>query len=75
MRIHPVLAPPLDKYLNLVVTPILDQQKAGGAVAEKFEVAYLRSFDFSDTPRAQVEKIYARWVAGGTPDAADYKLL
>ena len=75
MRIHPVLAPPLDKYLNLVVTPILDQQKAGGAVAEKFEVAYLRSFDFSDPPRVQVEKIYARWVAGGTPDAAEYKLL
>ncbi|MHB1936688.1 MAG: amidohydrolase family protein [Acidobacteriaceae bacterium] len=70
-------APPatLDKYLNQVVTPILEQQKAGGAVAEKFEVAYLRSFDFSDPPRPQVEKIYSRWVAGGTPDAADYKLL
>jgi hypothetical protein len=65
----------LDEYLNHVVTPILEQQKAGGAVAEKFEVAYLRSFDFSDPPRAQVEKIYARWFGGGTPDAADYKLL
>ena len=65
----------LNEYLTHVVTPILEQQKAGGAVAEKFEVAYLRSFDFSDPPRAQVEKIYARWVAGGTPDAADYKLL
>jgi uncharacterized protein len=65
----------LDEYLRHVVTPILEQQKAGGAVAEKFEVAYLRSFDFSDPPRAQVEKVYSRWVGGGTPDAADYKLL
>jgi hypothetical protein len=65
----------LDEYLRHVVTPILEQQKAGGAVAEKFEVAYLRSFDFSDPQRAQIEKIYARLVVGGTPDAADYKLL
>lgn len=70
-------APPatLDKYLSQVVTPILEQQKAGGAVAEKFEVAYLRSFNFSDPPRAEAEKIYSRWVGHGTPDAADYKML
>jgi hypothetical protein len=67
--------PTLDAYLTQVVTPTLERQKAGGAVAEKFEVAYLRSFDFSDPPRAQVEKIYARWAHGGTPDNADYKLL
>ncbi|MES2222235.1 MAG: amidohydrolase [Acidobacteriota bacterium] len=65
----------LDEYLSHVVTPILEQQKAGGAVAEKFEVAYLRSFDFSDPPRQQVEKIYAKWAHGGVPDAAEYKLL
>ena len=72
-----IAAPPptLDAYLATVVTPTLERQKAGGAVAEKFEVAYLRSFDFSDPPRAQVEKIYARWVRGGTPDPGDYKLL
>lgn len=69
-------APPtLDAYLTEVVTPTLERQKAGGAVAEKFEVAYLRSFDFSDPPRTQVEKTYARWVRGGVPDANDYKLL
>ena len=67
--------PTLDAYLAQVVTPTLERQKAGGAVAEKFEVAYLRSFDFSDPPRAQVENIYARWIRGGTPDANDYKLL
>lgn len=72
-----VTSPPasLDAYLTSVVTPTLERQRAGGAVAEKFEVAYLRSFDFSDPPRAQVEKIYAKWAGHGTPDPADYKLL
>jgi predicted TIM-barrel fold metal-dependent hydrolase len=65
----------LDEYLKRVVTPILERQKAGGAVAEKFEVAYLRSFNFSDPPRAEAEKIYASWVGRGAPDAAAYKLL
>ncbi len=70
-------APPatLDGYLKRVVTPTLERQKAGGAVAEKFEVAYLRSFNFSDPPRAEVEKIYGKWVGGGQPNAAEYKLL
>jgi predicted TIM-barrel fold metal-dependent hydrolase len=67
--------PTLNGYLTQVVTPTLERQKAGGAVAEKFEVAYLRSFDFSDPPRAQAENIYARWIRGGTPDANDYQLL
>ncbi len=67
--------PTLDAYLTQVVTPTLEHQKAGGAVAEKFEVAYLRSFDFSDPPRDQAAKVYARWVHGGTPDPGDYKLL
>jgi hypothetical protein len=65
----------LDEYLTHVVTPILEQQKAGGAVAEKFEVAYLRSFDFSDPPHPLVEKVYSKWVSGGVPDASEYKLL
>ena len=65
----------LDAYLEKVVTPTLERQKAGGAVAEKFEVAYLRSFDFTDPPQSQVAKIYAKWAGHGTPDPADYKLL
>ncbi|HEY1809520.1 MAG TPA: amidohydrolase family protein [Acidobacteriaceae bacterium] len=70
-------APPatLDAYLQRVVTSTLERQKAGGAIAEKFEVAYLRGFDFSDPPQAQAAAIYARWVRGGTPDPAQYKLL
>ena len=70
-------APPstLDDYLKQVVTSTLERHKSGGAVAEKFEVAYLRSFDFSDPPRAEVEQFYARWVGGGRPDPVGYKLL
>ena len=67
--------PTLDEYLDKVVTPTLERQKAGGAVAEKFELAYLRSFDFSDPPRREVENIYAKWVGRAEPDAAEYKLL
>jgi hypothetical protein len=67
--------PTLDQYLKKVVTPTLERHKRGGAVAEKFEVAYLRSFDFTDPPRAQVEQFYARWVGGGIPDPAGYKFL
>jgi hypothetical protein len=69
-------APPtLDAYLKNVVTATLERQRAAGAVAEKFEIAYLRSFDFGDPPRAVVDKIYARWIAGGRPEPAAYKLL
>jgi predicted TIM-barrel fold metal-dependent hydrolase len=65
----------LDDYLKQVVTPTLERQKAGGAVAEKFEIAYLRGFDFADVPRDEAAKIYARWAAGGRPEDADYKKL
>ncbi len=67
--------PTLDGYLRNVVTATLERQRAAGAVAEKFEIAYLRSFDFTDPPRAAVEKTYARWIAGGRPAPAAYKLL
>lgn len=65
----------LDDYLKQVVTPTLERQKAGGAVAEKFEVAYLRSFDFSNPPHAEAAKIYAKWIGHSQPNSADYKLL
>jgi len=67
--------PTLAEYLSKVVTATLERHKAGGAVAEKFEVAYLRSFDFGDPSRATADSIYARWIAGGVPDAAAYKQL
>jgi hypothetical protein len=65
----------LDDYLSLVVTPTLERHKQQGAVAEKFELAYLRSFDISDTSRVDAAIIYAKGAPGGTPDPAAYKLL
>ncbi|RXH58336.1 amidohydrolase 2 [Granulicella sibirica] len=65
----------LEEYLSQVVTPTLKAQKAGGAVAEKFEVAYLRGFDFSDPTQMEAEKIYAKWRGQSYPNEADYKVL
>jgi predicted TIM-barrel fold metal-dependent hydrolase len=67
--------PTLDAYLSQVVTPTLERQHAEGAVAEKFEIAYLRGFDFTDPTREQAAKIYARLVGRPHPDVADYKIL
>ena len=38
----------LAEYLRQVVTPTLERHKSGGAVAEKFEAAYLRSLAFDN---------------------------
>jgi len=65
----------LDDYLKKVVTATLERHKAEGAVAEKFEVAYLREFDFGDVTRDRARAVYAHWVGGGRPDAREYKLL
>jgi hypothetical protein len=65
----------LDGYLRQVVTPVLEQQKAGGAVAEKFEVAYLRSFGFDDVPRDEAARIYTVLLHKARPDEAQYKRL
>jgi uncharacterized protein len=69
------LPPTLDAYLKKLVTPLLEQQKANGAVAEKFEIAYLRSFGFDDVPQPEAARIYARWLNHNNPDPAQYKRL
>ena len=69
----------LDAYLTKVVTPTLERERAGGAIAVKFEVAYLRSFDFGDPARDQAAKVYAQYSGskpgGPVPDPAAYKVL
>jgi hypothetical protein len=69
------LPPTLDLYLSKLVTPILEQQKSQGAVAEKFEVAYLRSFGFDDVPRPEAARIYALLLHTPHPNPAQYKRL
>jgi len=62
----------LDDYMVKVVTSTLQRQKNAGAVAIKFEVAYLRSLDFEPARSDDARKIYARVVKGGVPSKADY---
>jgi uncharacterized protein len=69
------LPPTLDQYLKQLVTPILEQQKSQGAVAEKFEIAYLRSFGFDDVPQPEAARIYATLLNTPHPDEAQYKRL
>ena len=64
----------LDAYLQKVVTPTLERHKRGGAIAVKFEAAYLRPLSFEDVPRAEAARIYSG--ARDRPAAdADYKKL
>ena len=65
----------LDEYLTRVVTPTLERHKQGGAVAEKFEAAYLRSLEFDKADRAAAAKVYAQYRAKGAPPDGQYKLL
>ncbi len=48
----------LAAYLAQVVTPTLERHKQGGAVAEKFEAAYLRSLAFDRVERSDAERAY-----------------
>jgi len=65
----------LNEYLNKVVTATLERQKQNGAVAVKFEAAYLRKLDFDNPDEAKARATYSRFVTGGEPPAADYKAL
>jgi predicted TIM-barrel fold metal-dependent hydrolase len=53
----------LDEYLGKVVRPTIDRHKQGGAVAEKFEMAYLRSLDIGNPGKAEAE---AAWAGRGS---------
>ncbi len=64
----------LDEYLAKVVTATLERQKRGGAVAVKFEAAYLRSLDFEDVSKSDARSIYFGSRKTSPPDAAYKKL-
>jgi len=61
----------LAEYLSRVVTPTLERHRQGGAVAEKFEAAYLRTLAFDTADRAAAERA---WAQRATSEA-DYKVL
>jgi uncharacterized protein len=65
----------MDEYIEKVVKPTLERQKKAGAVAIKFEAAYLRSLNFAEPLPEESRQIYARYAAGGTPGKSDYLKL
>lgn len=69
------LPPTLAEYTTNVVTSMLERQKKDGALAIKFEAAYLRSLDFSPAREPDASRVYGRYVKGGVPGDAEYKTL
>lgn len=61
----------LGDYLSKVVIPTLERHKSGGAVAEKFELAYLRSLSIGNPDREEAERVWR----SGAADPADYRTL
>lgn len=62
-------------YLDQVVRPTLERMAAGGAVAVKYEAAYLRRLDFAPATFEQGRAVYDRYRAGGAPPMTAYKPL
>lgn len=58
----------LDEYLDKVVRATLERHKRAGAVAEKFEMAYLRTLDVGNPAKADADRYYSTGVG-------DYKVL
>jgi uncharacterized protein len=61
----------LDEYLTKVVTSTLARHKQSGAVAEKFEMAYLRSLAIGNPSKADAERAWK--TAPASP--AEYRVL
>jgi predicted TIM-barrel fold metal-dependent hydrolase len=68
----PRLPATLDAYLAQVVSATLERQKGQGAVAVKFEAAYLRPLNFTRGDHAAAAAAYARYAAGGLPTNSEY---
>jgi predicted TIM-barrel fold metal-dependent hydrolase len=65
----------LDEYVSGIVIPTLERQKKAGAVAIKFEAAYLRSLDFGKQAPPTAAALYAKFARGGPPDHDEYLQL
>ena len=61
----------LDQYVTKIVTPTLERQRKAGAVAVKFEAAYLRSLDFGELRTDDAARVYARYAKGGVLSKAE----
>jgi predicted TIM-barrel fold metal-dependent hydrolase len=62
----------MEEYVAKVITPTLERQRKAGAVAVKFEAAYLRSLNFAEPQEDEARRVYARYVKEGVPSKPDY---
>lgn len=71
-----LMQPPanFDEYLTFV-SHRLENWKANGAVAVKFELAYLRDLRISDPPRESADRVYSIYSRGSEPSADEYKIV
>src|SRR3954469_1897962 len=65
----------LADYTAKVLSPTIARWKQQGAVAIKFEAAYLRALDFAAANESDAAPVYAKYVGRGVPSAADDKTL
>ena len=65
----------LDAYVTTIVVPTLQREKQHGAIAIKFEAAYLRALTFGNPSDEAARDVYAKYAAGGVPGFDDYKTL
>ncbi len=68
------LPPSFDDYLAFV-SHMLERWRAGGAVAVKFELAYLRDLDISNPQRESAERVYSIYAQSSEPSTEEYKIL
>ncbi len=68
------IPPSFDEYLSFV-SHTLESWKSSGAVAIKFELAYLRDLQISNPPRESAERVYAIYAQSSEPSADEYKIL
>lgn len=64
----------LGEYIDKVVLPTVRRQRQNGAVALKFEAAYLRALDFAPGMLEQAVDTYDKFIKSkDSPSRADYK--
>ncbi|HEX5283734.1 MAG TPA: amidohydrolase family protein [Bryocella sp.] len=66
----------LDEYVDQVVLPTLKRQHDHGAIAAKFELAYLRTLAVGNPAKAEAAAVYSKYIdANSSVDPAAYKPL
>jgi len=65
----------LAEYTSRVITPELEKQKQAGAVAIKFEAAYLRSLDFEAASEQDAAAAYSKYIHSALPPKEEYTRL